>query len=503
MFCRRVLTTAFILACASFAGAQGDLTVTTTRVRDTGPIDPKLAEQMRLSQAPRYFLDTVDNLNRITDDESRAASGIPGLAKNNYVAKVFEVRNTEAIHIQTYLLRMLKYEGGTAEVMAADNVTDAEGKRVQHLFVVAPDFMLPNIEELVAKTDRPNFRFFDGTGKDFGGGPGAIQYTGKHRTASELVGILKGTELGNVGNFLFPPFADDSTNTIYVVDNPTDMADNVAALSAFDKPPLQLELTVTVYEVENGDGGKLGLDWDAFKRGLGGEFSYESAGSDDRFFDDDRDTFDTLLTMDARVIAEFLNFTVQSGSSRVVTSTKLTMINSEDQPGAVSGGGARGSATAEPAVIDASTLIPYTTIQSDVGATNSTNGWNEVFDPENSFEGVRITFLPFIGAESITLSTTVRVNSLIGYSKTTDRPIISKRELSSVLNIADGKTLVIGGLDKQNTTESRVGVPLLKDVPVLQYLFSKRSKSTTTSKILIVLSPKLKTEDKPEAAMVP
>lgn len=501
------LSAALLAATAGLAFSQAAApvapAVTTTRYRETAaPAFP--AEKMQaieLSRQPRYYLDTIDQLNRVTSDATRTA---PGLAKNNYVGKVYEVHNVEAIELQTYLVRILAYEGGTAEIMAQDGVVGKAGKATQYLFVTAPDFQIPGIDEIIEKCDVKGFKSNGAFGKDFGGGAGSVQYIGKHRTASELISILRGTELGNIGAFYAPPFADDSTNSIYINDNPSDQADNLAALKMFDKPPLQLELEVSIYEIENGDIGKLGLDWDAWKRYATGNITM-TGGPDPKFGEvvptrGSNTTWSSLLSIDARWLADFLNYTVQTGNSKVVTSTKVTMVNSEDTPGAVSGGGARGLSTAGPAVIESVTVYPYTVVGSADAATNSLNGRNEVVttnpgavknDAWSAFEGVRVEIRPFIAAESITLKVNVTVNSLVGFSPATDAPIISSRQISSVLNTVDGKPLVIGGLDKQTLVESRVGIPGLKDIPVLQYLFSKESKNASTSKILIALRPKL------------
>jgi general secretion pathway protein D len=353
--------------------------------------------------------------------------------------------------------------------------------------------MINDLEEIVRTCDRPGFKFFDATGLDFGGGPGAVQYVGKHRTASELVAILGGTELGNVGVFLFPPFADDSTNSIYIVENPTDVADDIAALEMFDRPPLMMELEVAVYQIDDTNRGKLGVDWDVWKSFVTGSLEYSSVDLNE-FFDDENDLFSTLLTLDARALVDFLSYTVQTGTTEIVTSTKLTMVNSEDNPGALSGG-ARGSSTGEPAVISVTTPIPFTVVQEDVGGTNSINARNEVV--YDLFEGIQIKILPFIATESITLTVDVQVNSLVGFSPNADIPLIQERSLNSVVNLSNGAPVVLGGLDKQTSVKSRVGIPLLKEIPYLGLLFSKEKTETVTSKILISLTPRIKQFDSP------
>lgn len=476
------------------AHAQSDLPVTTQRYKQSASGVDAQASDVVLSKQPRYYLDTIDNLNRLTSDQTRPA---PGLAKNNYIAKSYKIENAQAIEIQSYLLRSLAYEGGVVEVMGADGVKDESGKTVQYLFVTAPDFMIPGITEMVEQCDRPGFKFFDATGLDFGGGPGAVSYVGKHRTASELTAILAGTELGNVGAFLFPPFADDSTNTIYIVENPTDIADDLAALEMFDQPPLQIELEVNIYEIDEGNAGKLGLDWDAWKSFIGGQFTYESTAPN-TFFDSDTDIYSTLLTLDAGALADFLNYTVQTGTARVVTSTNLTVVNSEDNPGALSGG-ARGTATGTPAVIESMTAIPFTAFNyAGDSSVDGTNGRNET--PMAAEEGIRVEILPFIATESITLKVNAEVHSLIGYTPKTDYPMISSRTVNSVVNLRDGEPVVLGGLERTHNVESRVGLPLLKDIPLLGYVFGKESTDKTTSKVLISLRPRVKTTDSEQTA---
>jgi hypothetical protein len=459
--------------------AQSDLPVTTVRERAVAP----LPASAKVSEQPRYFLDTIDNLNRTTDDLTRKA---PGLAKNNYIAKIYPVYNTNAIEIQSYLLRSLAYEGGTCEVMGGGGVTDGSGKAVQYLFVTAPDFMIPGITEIVSLADRPGFTFNDQTGADFGKGAGAVRYVGKHRTASELVAILSGTELGNVGAFLFPPFADDSTNSIYVVENPTDIGDSIAALEMFDTPPLQVELEVRVFEIADGGRSKLGLDWDSWKRFFSGGMVYSDIDTDAPFGGTNA-TWETVLALDATALTEFLNYTVQTGTANLLTTARITMVNSEDVPGGLSGG-ARGLATGAPAAVSTMTALPYV-------RTVGSNELRAESVPEPVEEGIEIQFLPFIGTESVTMSVGVTISSLIGFSGEENVPIVSTRTSTSVVNLADGEYLVLSGLKKQQYVSSRVGIPLLKEIPVLKYLFSKEVKDTTGSDILISLRPRIKKAD--------
>jgi len=456
--------------------------VRTERGRQAPATPTSSSDQLRLSDAPRYFLDTIDSLNRIVTDEFRTA---PGLSKNNYVARIFPVYNTEAIHIQSYLLRSVAYEGGIVEVMGAKGVTDSNDRPVQFLYVTAPDFMIPGIEEIVALSDVPGFLFFDGTGADLGSGPGAVAYRGKHRTASELAAILSATELSNIGALLFPPFADDATNTIYVVDNPVEMADNIATLEYFDRPPLQLLLDVTIYELDTTDMGRLGLQWDAWKRGLSGSFAFDNtAPAGQSLFGDG--TFTTFLNLDPRFLVDFLNYTVQQGTSEIVTSTKLTMLNSENVASGLTSG-QRGPLSAEPAVLQTGTPVIFPVLRS--GGPGVVGEIDEVV--LNSFEGVRLEMLPFIGEQSVTLRMRLAVNSVTGFSGLNNTPLLSERQLDTMVSVLDGGVLVTGGLDRIEVVESKSGIPYLMDIPVAGALFRVTQERKVTRKVLVSLQARI------------
>lgn len=70
-----------------------------------------------------------------------------------------------------------------------------------------------------------------------------------------------------------------------------------------------------------------------------------------------------------------------------------------------------------------------------------------------------------------------------------------KLEISEILANANvvmrmGDTLVLGGLSEKETTTNRDGVPVLQDVPVLQYLFSQQARTDFQRSVLILITPR-------------
>jgi type IV pilus assembly protein PilQ len=66
--------------------------------------------------------------------------------------------------------------------------------------------------------------------------------------------------------------------------------------------------------------------------------------------------------------------------------------------------------------------------------------------------------------------------------------IITKQAETNVIQ-ADGQTLVIGGLNKETTTDDRTGTPGLMDVPGLNWLFKRDGKSSAKEDLLIFITP--------------
>jgi len=70
-------------------------------------------------------------------------------------------------------------------------------------------------------------------------------------------------------------------------------------------------------------------------------------------------------------------------------------------------------------------------------------------------------------------------------------PPINKKEATTELLVRNGETTVIGGIyvDNDSTTDS--GLPYLKDIPLLGWLFKSQNKSTSRTELLIFITPKI------------
>jgi len=68
---------------------------------------------------------------------------------------------------------------------------------------------------------------------------------------------------------------------------------------------------------------------------------------------------------------------------------------------------------------------------------------------------------------------------------------ISKKEIDTNVLLKNGETIVIGGIFTQEDNVADDGVPGLKDVPILGWLFKKNSRQDNRTELLIFLTPKV------------
>lgn len=70
-------------------------------------------------------------------------------------------------------------------------------------------------------------------------------------------------------------------------------------------------------------------------------------------------------------------------------------------------------------------------------------------------------------------------------------PSILKKQATTNVLVKDGETTVIGGIYETTKTDSISGIPYLKDIPILGWLFKTTTKREDTSELLVFLTPRI------------
>jgi type IV pilus assembly protein PilQ len=68
---------------------------------------------------------------------------------------------------------------------------------------------------------------------------------------------------------------------------------------------------------------------------------------------------------------------------------------------------------------------------------------------------------------------------------------INTQEVKTKLLVNNGQTVVIGGIYTETNSSSQSGVPLLKDIPLLGWLFKAKEFNTAQTELLVFITPKV------------
>lgn len=115
-----------------------------------------------------------------------------------------------------------------------------------------------------------------------------------------------------------------------------------------------------------------------------------------------------------------------------------------------------------------------------------------VADVEFKPFGTIVNFLPRVADDGQILLTVSPEVSEADFSRTVEGiPTFLVRRASTSMRMRNGETLVIGGLLQHRRTENIRGVPYLKDIPFLGYLFRTSVYDENTIEVIVAVKPTL------------
>jgi type II secretory pathway component GspD/PulD (secretin) len=70
-------------------------------------------------------------------------------------------------------------------------------------------------------------------------------------------------------------------------------------------------------------------------------------------------------------------------------------------------------------------------------------------------------------------------------------PVLNVREVDTTVRVREGEMVVIGGLIRETSNDTSVGVPGISNVPLLGWPFRMWTKTVERSELVIFLTPKV------------
>lgn len=96
-----------------------------------------------------------------------------------------------------------------------------------------------------------------------------------------------------------------------------------------------------------------------------------------------------------------------------------------------------------------------------------------------------------IDGENIKMKIIVQKDEVDTTRNVEGNPYIYKKQTDTTLIVKDGETIVISGLSKRRSTLTDSGVPGMKDIPLLGYLFKGEDKGESMEEVLIFITPSI------------
>jgi general secretion pathway protein D len=143
------------------------------------------------------------------------------------------------------------------------------------------------------------------------------------------------------------------------------------------------------------------------------------------------------------------------------------------------------TANNQPAEINIGQQVPY--IISTLVADNGTQTFNYSFMDV----GIILDVVPRIAQNGlVTMDVQQTANELQGFTSF-NAPIVAQRETSTQVSVADGQTVIIGGIIRDSTTKSANKVPILGDLPLIGGLFRSTDKAKSKTELMVFLTPRI------------
>ncbi len=140
--------------------------------------------------------------------------------------------------------------------------------------------------------------------------------------------------------------------------------------------------------------------------------------------------------------------------------------------------------------LDSINEAPVTSINTfDTGATtNSFSGFVSA--------GTSISLTPHIAeGDHLRLEYSIALNSFGEGGSETVPPPRQTSSLASEVTIPDGHTIIVGGINRHDTTETIRRIPILGETPIIEHIFSDRSDSDTETSLFVFIRPIILRDD--------
>jgi len=281
---------------------------------------------------------------------------------------------------------------------------------------------------------------------------------------------------------------DERTNSLVIRDLPENLQRVDELVSVLDKETEQIKISAQLLEVESGFFREIGVDWRFINAGDPIPETQQTAPPDydvDPLFptNPDRQNYaeeEGRIGGTRQIVSDKLgqfSFArlVDIGDKQFSIGAILATIESSD----------KGKIIAHPEVTTLDNVEAYIQMGQRIPIKQFDPSGNTIITFYDVGTKLRVT--PHITSESRILLHLVPERS--SYQFDPNGVIINSQNAETNVVVENGETAVIGGLTNQEIKSLRVGLPILKDIPILGFLFGYEKKEVTSRDLVIFVTP--------------
>jgi general secretion pathway protein D len=262
---------------------------------------------------------------------------------------------------------------------------------------------------------------------------------------------------------------DEINNALVILATPPQYKMIQATLRQLDIIPLQVLIEATIAEVTLNDTLSYGVQW-FLKDNLGeGTETFTFSAADGTVLGA-FPGFSYLFTdTDIRVAFDALR---DITDLKVISSPQILVLDNQS------------------ATLQVGDQVPIAT-QSAVSVTDP--GAPIVNSIQFRDTGVNLEVTPRVNASGLVVLDIVQEvsDAIPTLTSDIDSPTIQQRTIKSTVAVHSGETIALGGLIRDSSAESELGIPLLMDIPVVGNLFKVTSSNVIRIELLVLITPRV------------
>lgn len=368
--------------------------------------------------------------------------------------KIIKLQNIKASEIEPFIRKRLS-KFGSVQISDENNaliVTDREPK-------------LSDIENLILKLDKEGKNDF-------------VQF----ETQVIPLKYVKASTFKSIAPQKLSPDGslqvNDDLNVLIVTDVKSKIENFKKVIESLDIPPKQVLLDCKIMEFKKTEGSDYGINvTEAIKAT---DLSLSKIRTDETSFSTDLSAGintsatnsissdkKSSVTLSPSDLSAVVNYLLEKAHARSVASQKIVTLNNKN------------------------------------GSLKVTLGTTSYYSSPPTVDALQISVTPTIGADGfITLNITAATGGLqtfqqTVYSQQATGFQTSQNQLTTSVMVKDGDTFMLGGFTTHTAVRSRKKFPLLGEIPILDYFFSRRTETFEDKEYVVFITPYVVTESKP------